>query len=75
MKKHAKNTIFEKVGMNVSSYRAAKGVTQEGLGASVGLTANYIACVERGERGASIEGLVKIAEALDCKLVDLVKGL
>jgi len=75
MKKRAKNLIFETVGQNVSSYRAKKGMTQEALGASVGLTANYIACVERGERGASIEGLVKMAEALDCKLVDLLKGL
>ena len=50
-------------------------MTQARLAEMIDMSPNYIALLERGEKGASVEVLVAIAKALDCKASDLLKGV
>lgn len=52
------------IGDNVGRLRRMVGITQEELAEKAGITATFIARIEGGTRGLSIDVLVKIAEAL-----------
>lgn len=58
------------VGDNIRGFRTNLGWSQEKLGVRSGLHYNYIGCVERGEKGISIDNLEKIAIAMK---VDIIK--
>jgi transcriptional regulator with XRE-family HTH domain len=50
-------------------------MSQEKLAEKADLHHNYIGELERGEKAASIDTLVKIAKALGVKVRDLVAGI
>ena len=52
------------IGKNVRKYRLMKKLRQEDLAEKAGLTTNYIAMVERGEKIPSLETFIKILNAL-----------
>ncbi|MDI1226343.1 MAG: helix-turn-helix transcriptional regulator [bacterium] len=65
------------IGLNITKYRKANGLSQEELGFEAGLHRTYISGVERGIRNPTVTVLKKIAEALKispAKLFDEVKS-
>jgi transcriptional regulator with XRE-family HTH domain len=62
-------------GQRVRELRLAKGVSQEALADEAGVHRTFMGSVERGERNISLENIVKIAKALNCrpsKLLDYI---
>lgn len=70
--KHSK--IYKIIGNNIKIKRKECGLSQEELGFSASSTRNYIGCIERGEKAASVAFLFDIAKVLNCSLIDLFKG-
>lgn len=60
------------LGARIAGARQAKGLTQEQLGASLGLARNQICKIEKGERRVAAPELGKIAEALACDVESLL---
>lgn len=52
--------------------REMMGISQESLADSCGLHRTYVGAIERGERNITLSTLLKLAEALDCELSDLI---
>lgn len=64
---------FKQIGDNIRKAREAKRLSQEELAFLINSARNYIGCIERAEKFASVTMLKKIADALDLKLADLFK--
>jgi transcriptional regulator with XRE-family HTH domain len=60
------------LGETIRSYRKNMGMSQEKLAEKADLYHNYIGELERGEKAASIDTLLKIAKALGVRVRDLV---
>lgn len=60
------------VGDNVRRHRHAKGLTQEQLAFEARLDLTYIGGIERGRRNPSLLAMVRIADALEVTLAELV---
>ena len=60
------------VGQNVRRLRATKGMTQERLAFAADLDLTYIGGIERGRRNPSLLVMVRIADALDVPLAELL---
>lgn len=58
---------------NLRALRAAQHLSQESLAARAGLHRTYVGSVERGERNISIDNMERLAAALKCELVDLIR--
>lgn len=56
--------VRRRVGVNLRKYRAAAGLSQEGLALECGLHRTYVSGVERGVRNPTVTVLEKIAVAL-----------
>ncbi len=65
-------TILKNISKNIKSYRKAKGLSQEKLAEKCDLHRTYIGAVERAEKNITIKSLVKIANALDINIADLL---
>ncbi|HUZ06124.1 MAG TPA: helix-turn-helix transcriptional regulator [Candidatus Paceibacterota bacterium] len=63
------------LGEMIRSYRKNAGLSQEALAEKADLHHNYIGELERGEKAATIDTLLKIAKALNVKVRDLVADL
>ena len=63
--------IFAK---NLRRVRSEKGLSQEALADLAGLHRTYIGSVERGERNISIDNIERLAKALGCQVIDLLRG-
>jgi transcriptional regulator with XRE-family HTH domain len=62
-------------GERIREMRKAKILTQEDLAYESEIDRSYIGGVERGERNLSFDKLCQIAQALDCDVASLTKGL
>jgi transcriptional regulator with XRE-family HTH domain len=51
--------------------RARRGMTQEQLSEAAGRSRGFVAELESGRRGASFEGVVALAQALDVSVEEL----
>ncbi|PPG38359.1 helix-turn-helix domain-containing protein [Pseudoclavibacter sp. RFBA6] len=60
------------VGKNIRRIRLARGISQEALGAVVGLHRTYIGSVERGERNITLQTLEGMAELLGVAAMELL---
>ena len=60
------------LGLAIRRLREKANISQEGFAELCSLHRTYIGSVERGERNVSIDNLIKIAQALDCKLSQLI---
>lgn len=53
------------LGKNVTRYRVAAGLNQEQLAEKIGISANFMSNIERGNKMPSLETYVKLANALN----------
>lgn len=60
-------------GACVRKYRENRGFSQEKLADLAGLHRTYIGSVERGEKNISLDNILILADALECKPSDLFK--
>lgn len=64
------------IGNKIKEQREQKGITQEALAEEVGITANYLGVLERGDKLPKLATFIKIANALkvsaDVLLVDVL---
>jgi len=60
------------LGIAIRQTRVALGLSQEELADNCSLHRTYIGSVERGERNIAIDNVIKISEALNCKVSELV---
>jgi transcriptional regulator with XRE-family HTH domain len=65
-------TELKRFGENLRQYRIKKGLSQERLADLAGLHRTYIGGIERGERNVSLVNIVRLAKALEIKLVELL---
>lgn len=66
---------YKNIGENIRKARVHEGFSQEELAFKLNTARNYISCIERAEKKASIAFLVRICCALDIKLESLFKGI
>ena len=55
--------------------RKARGLTQEELAESAGITWHFISAIERGKKGAALETLLAMSATLDIALSELFLGV
>lgn len=63
------------LGETIRSYRKNAGFSQEALAEKADLHHNFVGELERGEKAATIDTLLKIAKALKVRARDLVVDL
>ena len=59
-------------GRRLAAFREKKGITQAELGNRTGLTASWVCHYERGSRSPNLENLVRLADALDLTVGELL---
>jgi transcriptional regulator with XRE-family HTH domain len=64
--------ILQKFGAKLQAVRKEQKISQEELGAMLGMHRTYIGMIERGERNPTIRSLYKIAKALKVNGGDLL---
>lgn len=68
--RHTAESIF---GKHLRELRTSTGLSQEALAEKAGLHRNYIGHLERGEKTASLDVLIRLAAAFDMSLPRLVE--
>jgi transcriptional regulator with XRE-family HTH domain len=69
----ARQTAESIFGERLRALRASAGLSQEALAEKAGLHRNYIGHIERGEKTASLDVMVRLAGALELSLPDLLE--
>jgi transcriptional regulator with XRE-family HTH domain len=63
------------LGASIRRYRSQAGMSQEKLAEKAELHPVYMGKVERGEQWISLHALLRVAEALEVRVRDLVRDL
>ena len=71
---HHKEVEEMNVGENIRKIRLNKNIQQVELAEKVGVTQAMICQIERGTKNPSLQVAYLIAEALECKTEDFLKG-
>ena len=66
---------LKKIGTRIREARTSQSLSQERLAELAGLSHTYIGRLERGEKQASIDTLVRVARCLDVSPLDLLTDL
>ena len=66
-------TARERIAANISRYRKARGLSQEQLAELGEFHRTYVSQLERCVTNISIDGLERLAQALDLDVIDLLK--
>ena len=61
-------------GNAIRDARKTQGLTQEQLAERAGLSLNYVGNLERGEKMASLETVVRVAEAMHMSGAELLRA-
>jgi len=69
----ARRTAESIFGEHLRDLRASAGLSQEALAEKAGLHRNYIGHIERGEKTASLDVLVRLAAAFELSLPELLE--
>lgn len=64
--------LRKKLAEEIRKRREAGGLSQEALAEICGLHRTYIGAIERSERNITIGTLLKISDALDCDIIDIL---
>lgn len=67
-----KKQLLKKFGKNVKIERIKKDLTQEKFAEKLGVSTNYIACVENGRQNMSLGKILELSKALDTDINKLV---
>jgi len=67
--------IQKQIGRTIRALRLKKGWSQDVFGDRSGLNRAHVGEIERGESNVTIQTLKIIADTLDVRITDLVKGL
>ncbi len=70
----SKKQILVEFGSRVRALRQERGLSQEKLAFKANLHRTYIGMIERAEKNITLVNVEKIANALDCKITDLIYG-
>lgn len=70
----AEDEVIREIGRRVRSRRERRELTQMGLAELVGISRSYVAQMENGKRAASFAVLIRVAEALDIPIEELLGG-
>ena len=65
---------YERIGRQVQQIRKRKGRSQAGLAEDTGMSVAYISHIETGIKKASLESIVKIANALGVTVDQILSG-
>lgn len=68
-------SIYKKLGNNIRKLRKQNKLSQEELAFRVSSARNYIGCIERAEKAASLAMIYDIASALDVNIEDLFREI
>lgn len=60
-------------GQALRELRAERGISQERLAELAGLDRTYVSGIERGERNASLANILRLSQALEIKVSDLMR--
>lgn len=60
------------IGHRIKHYRKIKNLTQKALAAEIGVASSFIANIEQGQKGISLDKLVDICRCFDIGLSDLL---
>jgi transcriptional regulator with XRE-family HTH domain len=71
----ARNKFDIALGLHIRERRKALGISQAALAEALGITFQQIQKYERGFNRVSFSRLVLIAQALDCRIADLIRDL
>lgn len=66
-----KNTLIN-IGLNIRNLREKKNISQQDLAATCNFEKSNMSRIEAGRTNLTIGTLLKICEALDVRLVDIV---
>jgi transcriptional regulator with XRE-family HTH domain len=69
--KEDKNSDLIKIGAAVRAKRLALEMSQEALADYSGIDRSHMGRIERGERNVSLLNILRVANALECKVSDL----
>lgn len=73
MSSHKKRTTArERIARNLQSLRLEKGLTQDQVAATSGISQTFFSQVETGKRNVSVDTLQSIADVLGVDIVDLL---
>lgn len=74
MPRRRDNTLLDEVGARIARLRRERRLSQEALAAKVGVQPESISRCETGATTLSLSNLVRVSEALDVSLGDLLDG-
>jgi transcriptional regulator with XRE-family HTH domain len=60
------------LGMAIRTRRKHLGISQEVLAHDAGIDRSHMGKIERGERNVTLLNLIRISDALNCKLSDVL---
>ena len=63
--------LHRQFGLKIQELRKQHGMTQEDLAYKVGIDRSYMGFLERGEKNATLDKIIKIAKAFNIKVKDL----
>ena len=66
--------VLKDVGRRIAEYRAARGMTQERLAESIGVSVRYIQSVEAGTENLTVRSLVVYANVFRVRVGDLFRS-
>lgn len=66
-----KNNDLAKIGAAIRARRLALEMSQEALADYAGIDRSHMGRIERGERNVSLLNILRIANAIDCKVSEL----
>lgn len=69
---HSGNPALVKLGKAIRDTRKAQGLSQEALAEKAEIDRSYMGGIERGEHNLAFLSLLKIANALDLKLSEIL---
>ena len=64
-------SLHREFGLKVQELRKRNGLSQEDLAFKVGVDRSYMGFIERGEKNATLDKIIKIAKAFNIKVKDL----